>query len=78
MLGDAVALAVLLDEAFVDECADALADPAARRAAEVRPRQPNRLGELVDVSVGRVAERAEEVVVEIHAFQCGLRTVSTA
>lgn len=66
MLGDAVPLAVLLDEPLVDECADALANPAGRRAAEVRARQPDGLGELVDASIRVVAQRPEQVLVEIH------------
>ena len=72
MLGDAKALAVLLDEAFVDEVTHALADPAAGRSAEVRAGQPNRLRELVDVPVGRVPQRPEQVVVEIHT--CSVAT----
>ncbi len=58
MLRDAVALAVLLDQAFLDEVADAFAHPGARCPAEVRPRQADRLRELVDAPVRRCAERS--------------------
>jgi len=67
VLGDAVALAVLLHEPLVDERANARAHFARWCAAEVRPRQPDRAGKLVDTSVGRVAQGPEQIVVEIHS-----------
>ena len=66
MLRDAIAPAVLLDQALADEVDDPLAHPASRGSAEVRPRQPDRVGELLDAPVRRVAERSKQVLVEIH------------
>jgi hypothetical protein len=78
---EAVAPAALLDEALVEQPLDRRVQAAAEGPPEVRPRQADRVGELVEVSAGHVAERAEEIVLErstVHLRQGTASRISAA